>query len=47
MRAFVETHKSTKSRTPQRRERNAMYTFASATASAGCSPVREHQPMVS
>jgi hypothetical protein len=47
MKAFVETYKSTKSRTPQRRQRNAMFTFANATASAACSPVREHQPLVS
>jgi hypothetical protein len=47
MKAFVEAYKSTKSQTPQRRERNTVFTFASATASAGCSPVREHQPLVS
>ena len=38
MKAFVETYKSTKSQTPQRRQRNTMFTFANATASAACSP---------
>ena len=47
MKAFAETYESTKSQTPQRRQRNAMFTLASATASAACSPVREHQPLVS